>query len=117
MTEERLDRAIRAAFERPLVTQHVPSIQSLLARRPVAAPPAWVSVAAAAAVIAAVALVQLRQHDRHGDTRQLMAELMDSTHWTAPSDRLLNPRAGERFLGVPDFGDMTYSFDEGETWL
>jgi hypothetical protein len=120
MADEIFDRAIRASFERQLAAHRIPAFETLLAgvavhkRRLV---PAWISVAAAAAVVATTALVQLQQREHDAATQRLMAELSVSTRWFAPSDRLLDPRAGEQFLGVPAFDDMTYSLDEVKTWL
>ncbi len=121
MTDARLDQAIRAAFERQSAAYDIPDFDALLNRAVAARSPrpmpAWLSVAAAAAVLATVALMHVEQRALESDTRLLMAELTRGTYWRAPSDRALDARAGARYLGVPDFPDMTYSFDEVKTWL
>jgi hypothetical protein len=72
--------------------------------------------ALAASLVLAVVLERRETSTRSAD-RLLMAQLTQSTRWTAPSDRWLAPTQQNDYLGLPRFDDMTFQMEEVKPWF
>jgi hypothetical protein len=121
MSENDLDRRIRAYFAARLHEHAAPDFESMLAstaRRSRPRMPPWLVPALAASLLVGIALLRSdRDAAEPQATAELIAELSTSTHWTAPSDRWLGRQTPMPFRTLPDLDLMTSPPEDVKAWL
>jgi hypothetical protein len=106
---KRKDRSLREAVRQSWPDSTAPSFEETWssARRQHASGRRRYAYVAAAAVVAAVALIALNGPVPEQNTYIEVAELLESTYWTAPSDALLPDRQFDIFQDMPEIFEST----------
>lgn len=107
-TDDALERRVRHALD---VSGPVPPFDAAFdaAERRLAAPrrSRWIAASAAAAVVVALAVAPFVDRAPAGPEYVQIAELMDTTGWSAPSDVLLPQREIDLYRELPDIPKST----------
>ena len=123
MDDQEIDDRLRAHFTFAAQAQPVPDFDTLLdVAQPQAHAPQsrrWATLAAgalAASLVVAI-ILERRATSTGAADALLLAQLTQSTRWTAPSDRWLAATPTNDYLGLPRFNDMIFQMEEVKPWF
>ena len=123
MDDPKLDARLRTYFASAAQAQPVPEFDAMIdvaqsqARAPRSRRWATLAVGALAASLVVAIILERRATSTGAADALLLAQLTQSTRWTAPSDPWLAATPTNDYLGLPRFDDMIFQMEEVKPWF